>query len=60
MMEIVNLIVSTSLAIALICIAYAIYQVIDVIREERQYAQWRRELYTPVHTTQQDDVTNVN
>lgn len=59
-METINLIVSTSLAIALVCIAYAIYQVIDVIREEREYAKWRRQSYVPVHTTQQDDVTNVN
>ena len=59
MMDIINIVVQVAMFFMFIGMIYAIVQVVDVIREERDRLRWYRQSKGPVHT-RDDDPPNVS
>jgi hypothetical protein len=55
MMDIINIVVQVAMFFMLIGMIYAIVQVVDVIREERDRLMWYRQSKDPVRTDKEAD-----
>jgi hypothetical protein len=55
MMDIINIVVQVAMFFMLMGMIYAIVQVVDVIREERDRLMWYRQNKDPVRTDKEAD-----